>query len=676
MRSSLLLALLAPLALTACDDADLGPEPIDMAADAAVDVDLGPTLADDPLALKADCDPLVPAACALPWPSDKYLVEDTDRETGFRLEFGETTLPRNNQGVQMRPERYAVLDGYGVGVPLMVIMPNLDPDQLLWERDIGDTTHPDADIVWLEVTDTGTRRVAYYAEPDPFQDDPAMRILHVRPAEILKPGTRYVVGFRGLEDVDGERILPSRAFAALRNGTAAETDYPDLGARQARFDRVFSDLEAEGVDPASLQIAWDFTTASSKALHGDMLEIRRAGFEATGPDGPELTFTEITERSEEESPHIWLDIKGTMRVPHFMEEWGEDQFGRSHWAMHRDADGQPAQDGWRDADIWVRVPHAARNGTPQGLVLYGHGQQGRGSQVRGGDKEPIANNNNLIFFACDMVGMSEAELNVTPSILLDMNLFPWVADRLHQGLLEYLMLTRGMMHRSASNEAFSSRGIQIDTDRVYYSGISQGGIFGASLMALTNDIQRGHFGVPGMHYFTLIGRSRNFALLGQLLASGYPDRTDQRIAMIATQQLWNKTDPISYYRHISAEPFENDSPRQVLLAPAKGDPQVSVLTAEVTTRSNVGVALLGPFDRERDVALVEKTPFPHVGSGLVLWDYGNAWPAPGAQPPAEDPAGDPHGTPRNDPNHNRQMVHFWETGEIIDVCGGSVCGTE
>lgn len=674
MRSRLLLAVLA---LAACDDGTTAADPPDQmpAPDMGV-ADLGPTLADDPLALNADCDPLVPAGCALPWPSDKYLVEDAERETGYRLEFGQTTLPRNKQGVQMKPDRYSVLDGYGVGVPLMVILPNLDPDQLLWERDIADTIDPDADIVWLEVTDAGTRRVAYYAEPDPFQADPAMRILHVRPAEILKPGTRYVVGFRGLEDVDGERILPSRAFAALRNGTAAETDYPNLGARQARFDRVFSDLEAEGVDPASLQIAWDFTTASSKALHGDMLEIRRAGFEATGPDGPELTFTEVTERSEEESPHIWLDIKGTMRVPHFMEVWGEDQFGRSHWAMHRGADGMPAQDGWRDADIWVRVPHAARNGTPQGLVLYGHGQQGRGSQVRGGDKGPIANNNNLIFIACDMVGMSEAELNVTPSILLDMNLFPWVGDRLHQGLLEHLLLTRGMMHRSENTEAFSSRGIQIDTDRVYYSGISQGGIFGATIMALSQDIERGHLGVPGLHYSTLIGRSRNFQLFGTLLASGYPNRTDQRIAMLTVQQLWNKTDPVSYYRHISAEPFEGDAPRSVLLAPAKGDPQVSPLTVEVATRSNVGVALMAPFDTERQVPLVEMTPFPHAGSGLVLWNYGNAWPAPGAQPPVEDPAGDPHSTPRNDPNHNRQMVHFWETGEIIDVCQGGICGSE
>lgn len=678
MRSRPLLALLTLLTLTACDDGGTTENaPLDQgtAPEMGLD-DLGPTLEDDPLALNADCDPLVPAGCALPWPSDKYLVTDPSRDTGFRLQFGPTTLPANTRGVRVDPEPYTILDGYGVGVPLMAILPNLDPDQLLGERDIADTIHPDADIVWLEVTDDGVERVPYYAEPDPMQSDPALNILHVRPARLLKPGTRYVVGFRNLKDTDGERILPSRAFAALRDGVADRTEYPALAQRQARFDQVFAELQAEGIDRAELQLAWSFTTASSKALHGDMLSIRRQGFEATGPDGPELTFTEINEMSVEDSPHIWLEIKGTMRVPHFMEPWGEDQFGRTHWAMHRGSDGAPAQDGWRDADIWIRVPHAARSGTPQGLVLYGHGQQGRGSQVRGGDKAPIANNHDLIFFACDLAGMSEEEQNVTPSILLDMNLFPWISDRLHQGLLDYLMLTRGMMHRAAATEAFSSRGIQIDTNRVFYSGISQGGIFGATLMALSTDIQRGHLGVPGVHYFTLVGRSRNFTLLGQLLAGGYPDRTDQRVGLIAVQQLWNRTDPVSYYRHISAEPFEGDAPRQVLLTPAKGDPQVSVLTVETMTRSDVGVALMAPYDDQRAVPLVEPTDYPHTGSGMVLWQYGNAWPAPGAQPPAEDPAGDPHGAPRNDPDHNRQMVHFWETGEIIDVCDGALCGGE
>lgn len=638
--------------------------------------DLGPTLDDTSLALEADCDPLVPAHCALPWPSDKFLVPDETRDSGYRLEFGADTLPANKQGIGIDPTPYQILDGYGVGAPLMVILPNLDPDQLLGERDIADTIGPDADIVWLEVTDAGTRRIPYYAEADPAAEDDAEQIVFVRPAEILKENTRYVVAFRNLVDRDGARVLPSKAFAALRDGVADRSEYPNLGDRQARFDTLFADLEAEGVDRATLQLAWSFNTASSKSLHGDMLDVRRKGFEAAGPDGPELTLDTVEEYTEEQNEHIWLNIEGTMRVPHFMEEWGENRFGQSHFNMHRGDDGRPTQNGWRDAEVWIRVPHSAKSGRPHGLVLYGHGQQGRGSQVRGGDKGPVANGNDLIFFACDLVGMSRAEENLTPSILLDMNFFPWISERLHQGLLEYLLLVKAMMHRAADTEAFSARGVQVDPSRVYYSGISQGGIFGGTFMALSTDVMRGHLGVPGVHYATLINRSRNFAVLGMILAGGYDTINDRRVVMMAVQQLWNRTDPVSYYRHISAEPFEDDPPRQVLLAPAKGDPQVSVLTTEVVARSGLGVEVLENYDVERTVPLTEPVPFPHTGSGLVLWSYGNPWPAPGAQPPVDDGMGDPHGKPRKDDEHNRQMVHFWETGEIIDVCNGAPCVRE
>lgn len=684
MRKVNWLVALACVACVACDDGEgggggaggEGGGAADAMVDQAVDLgppDLGATLDDTPQALEADCDPLVPAHCALPWPSDKFLAEDSSTASGYRLQFGPKTLPKNTQGVYIDPAPYTILDGYGVGAPLMVILPDLDPDQLLGEGDIADTVNPDAEIVWLEVTDAGTRRIPYYAEADPEAEDPTEQIVFVRPAEILKEDTRYVVAFRKLVDRSGATILPSKAFAALRDGAAHRTEYPGLGDRQARFDQLFADLEAEGIDRGSLQLAWSFHTASSKALHGDMLSIRRKGFEAAGPDGPELTLDTVEEYTVEQNEHIWLDITGTMRVPHFMEPWGENRFGQTHFAMHRGPDGEPAQDGWRDAEVWIRVPHSAKQGDPHGLVLYGHGQQGRGSQVRGGDKGPVANENKLIFFACDLVGMSEAEENLTPSILLDMNLFPWIGDRLHQGLLEYLLLVKAMMHRSADTEAFSSRGIQVDPSRVYYSGISQGGIFGGTFMALSTDVRRGHLGVPGVHYATLINRSRNFAVLGQILSGGYRSNNDRRVVMMTVQQIWNRTDPVSYYRHIAAEPFEGDTPRQVLLAPAKGDPQVSVLTTEVVARSGVGVEVLEHYDTERTVPRVTPVPYPHTGSGLVLWAFGNPWPAPGAMPPVDDGVGDPHGKPRRDAAHNRQMVHFWETGEIIDVCGGAPC---
>jgi hypothetical protein len=58
---------------------------------------------------------------------------------------------------------------------------------------------------------------------------------------------------------------------------------------------------------------------------------------------------------------------------------------------------------------------------------------------------------------------------------------------------------------------------------------------------------------------------------------------------------------------------------------------------------------------------------------VVLYSYNNPWPALGNHPPARDSLGDPHGRPRREAWHQRQMVTFFRTGEIIDVCGGNGC---
>ena len=51
-----------------------------------------------------------------------------------------------------------------------------------------------------------------------------------------------------------------------------------------------------------------------------------------------------------------------------------------------------------------------------------------------------------------------------------------------------------------------------------------------------------------------------------------------------------------------------------------------------------------PMTARAKVFAAANSPTYHVGSGIVLWHFGNAWPA--RQPPPSDPHGDPHGKPR------------------------------
>jgi hypothetical protein len=78
------------------------------------------------------------------------------------------------------------------------------------------------------------------------------------------------------------------------------------------------------------------------------------------------------------------------------------------------------------------------------------------------------------------------------------------------------------------------------------------------------------------------------------------------------------------------------------------------------------------YDRERSPFGCTQAPYPRRGSGVVLFDYGNPWPAPGNFPP-RDMMRDPHGEPRRSVAHQRQIATFFRTGEIIDVCGGDGC---
>ncbi|MCB9525698.1 MAG: hypothetical protein H6702_20335 [Myxococcales bacterium] len=691
------LGLALALALAGCDD-----ESTAAGADAAVAVDLGQYDAAGgaggeggeggqggeggeggqggaggaPVA-RPDCDALMPAHCALPWPSSFYLTEG---EGGRVLDFGPTSLPANRQGVHIDPAPYRVLDGFGVQTPALVVFPNLDASLLADETRIADSLADDAPVLLYAVGDDGLIRVPYYAELDPKEDDPARKILFVRPAVLLEEGTRYIWAFRDLRDTAGQPIAASEAFQALRDGATA--DDPALAARQPLFDEILALLEAEGVDRGGLVLAYDFWTASSQALHGDLLFMRRDGFERTGPTGPELSITAVEEFAAEAddtgravNPDIAYEFRGVAQVPHYMQASAEF-LGSTGWVFRRDAEGRPLAEGTREVEFWVRVPHSAVGGEPHGLVQYGHGQLGRGTQVRGGDKGPVANAGKLIFFASTLVGMSAEEEVTVTQILQEMSHFPWIADRLHQGILEHLLLMRAMRERFDTLPEVAERGVVVDKARSYYSGISQGGIFGATLMALAPNVTRGHLGVPGQDYFTLLGRSQNFVPLFVFLAGGYPDVADQWVTLQAIQQLWNKTDPSSYYRHISAEPFEDDAPHAVLAAPAQGDYQVAPITMEIIGRSGVGIPLMANYSDERQVALADEAAYPRTGSGVVNWDLGNAWAPPGNQPPPDDPAGDPHGDVRRLPHHNAQMLHFWDTGEIIDVCGGATCQRE
>ncbi len=643
------------------DTQDTGPEPVDTVESA----DTSPSLDTFGPPREEPCDPLDPSLCMLPFPSNVYLREDPTRVTGVTLDFG-NALPRNLDRKPIDSASYTRLDGYGVGTPVIVNFPNLDWEGLPTEYDTSLATSPDAKVLWFEVTDNGLVQIPFFADDDVNEPDLEKRLLILRPGVILKEATRYVVAFRNLRDRDGRVYEKSEAFSKLIAGDTMTS--PSLAPRQRRFDEVFELLENQGIERATLQLAWDFTTASCDALHGPVRHMIDDAFQATGEDGPVFSDIEVEVLEDE---HWALEIRGNFEVPHYMKEApmiaGEDVV----WVFNEGPDGLPARSGTRKAPFWARIPKSALtpDAPPHGLVLYGHGQNGSGTQVRSGSNAEIADENHLIFFATDMWGMSEEDVPGIIDMLADFSYFPRLADRLQQGLLNHVLLARSFQRRFGNLPEVVERGINIDTGNVYYSGISQGGIYGASVVALSPDISRGHLGVPGNNYSFLLSRSRNFTPFFIGVAAFYDTRPKQVLLLQVIEQLWEQGDPVSYYRHLEAEPFPGQGPNSVLLAPAKGDVQVAVTSNEWVARSGLGVPIMTPYDSERPLPTgAESATYPRKGSGIVLYDFGNPWPDESKNYPPTSDAPDPHGSPRGLAAHNRQLVHFLETGEIIDVC--------
>lgn len=660
------------------------------------------------------CDNLDPSYCSLPWPSRAFLAEDADRQTGYTLTFGAESLPANNGGTHVDPEPYKRMDGYGLGAPAIALFPNIDSSGFPNEYNVAASLEDDADILLLEIAEDGTAtRVPYYVDHDLNNDDPTMRPIVVRPAVILKEATRYAVAFRNLVDTDGNAIEPSASFKALLDGTGAADS--SIVYRETELNEVLAIVEAQGVERDSLVLAYDWVTASSDGLHGYMLHIRDEVLTDL-PNGPDLTVTSVEEFAVPadasnvqpgEDTHMRYRITGTFEAPNYIEVLN----GGLLKQLRIGADGMPEADGTRTADFWVMVPHDADT-EDHGLMMYGHGLFGEGARAAASFNRKIGADHNYIVYGASLWGMSETQADGDAfPVVTNLSNFPSLGDQLHQGMAEWLLLARAMRNKFPSLTEVTDRSLQIDTDDSVYSGISQGGIFGPTIVALSPDITLGHAGVPGHTYSVLLHRSVDFEPFFNLLRTAYRDTVEQLIGLHTLQILWNGTDSVSYVRKLSAEPFDEGVVNHMIFAPAKGDFQVAVHQNEVLARTpDLGIALMANYDADRSVDLVTETAYPHTGSGVVLYDFNqeddmgmtwrNAWPEPGNLPPvrgdetcpAACPAAgtsfdrakfnccagqccyDAHELPRRRDWHNEQMVHFFRNGgEIIDVCGGDGC---
>jgi len=640
--------------------------------------------------LGADCDPIAPTFCGLPFPSDVYLADDPDAKhaNGKRVSFGPTTMPPRHDGTHAPPELFYDHDGFSPSQAPLTHLPLAKCAACATPSSIEKSLEDDHPTVLLEVP--SGRKIPHWVDLDMSTDNdgvddrPDQRLLMIRPAERLKAGTRYIVAIRNVENTSDEVIPPSKAFRAIRDGkllsegTAAEkwTVY----ARKALYADIFSELEKAGVARKNLQIAWDYTTASKENITRWVVEMRDLALAAVGDDGPTFKVDQVEELTND--PNLLRRIHLTMTVPlyltsavpHYDKKKPMDR-------LNLDASGKLAQNGTMDWQVLVLVPKSVTSGKKHGLLQNGHGLFGSRFEGQGGYLARAANRNAWIPFSTNLFGFDEDSVPLALDLLLGnyegAKGFP---ERQIQGMVNQLLAMRMMMGRVAKDGIKDQAGTLvldptwIDTSARGYRGDSQGGIMGGAYMAVSTDVTRGLLGETGMPYNVLLNRSFDWPAYELMLEAGFDQNGVAAQLMLGLVQMnWDRIEPGGLAPYMSDDLLPNTPAHHVLLHIARGDHQVSPLGAHILARAIGAVQLESDdpaqpvFDDYYGIAR-GKAPLKDK-SALIEYEFGLA-PLPAHNVPAKDGC-DPHDRVRDLNPSFDQQDEFFRTGSINWHCKGA-----
>lgn len=638
------------------------------------------------------CEFLVPESCLLPFPSDAYTVDDPTSPTGRRVDLPEGQLP-NAEGVALDPTAWNENDGFSPSTPIVVYVPGLSAatTKLPSMTDIGLSVTRESATIVVDL-DTG-QLVPHWAELDSRATSEEDRSLIIHPAASLIETHRFAVALRDMKRADGATIPAPVGFQALRDNLTSEE--PELEERRNDYDEIFEELATVGVDRKDLYLTWWFTVASAESLAGRVLMMRDDAFGRLNGGSPAFAVTEVVEDGLDEG--IARVVKGTFEVPLYLDEGGEP--GSS---MVFNEAGQPTADGVYTAPFLCTIPDVAVETGEARPVVYGHGLLGSADEAASSHVQRTAAEGNFVYCATDAIGLSEGDVGYVAEVLSDLSLFPSVADRLQQGIINYLFLGRLMLHMNGlgSSEPFQTTGGAnlLNTFEAYYDGNSQGAIFGGAVTAVAQDWTKATLGVGGMNYSILLNRSVDFDQYFVVLRNAYPDPMEQQVLFGLMQMLWDRGETAGYVQHLTNRPYNLTPPKQILMTVAFGDHQVANVTADNIARTldipiyeptlPEGADDVSSAQRFWDLSPIRK--WPHSGSALFYYYSGTLPPPNGNITPIMGPlydtdcsgdkaetdvaCWDPHEDPRRQPSVMELKDAFFEPdGVVDDVCDEKPC---
>src|SRR4051794_1092506 len=653
-----------------------------------------------------DCQPFASEPCLLPFPNNLYTKPSKGSKTGLSVDLPQAAMPTNKAGDQVGVGPWDRNDGFSPGSSIVARVPGLDTPKALKQTnpapltDMSQAFKKRAPIVVID-EQTKKRRLIW-AELDSNAASPQDTTVLIHPGKNLEYGHTYAVAMRRLKDANGDKLDAPKWFSKLRDRKHLPSDER---SQKARYNHIFKVLKKAGINRGNLYMAWDFTVGSRVSLTQNLLRIRNVAFRGLGDDdladgqvaghAPRFQVTGVENNPD---PGIARYVTGQFKVPCYLQDQGCGPGGTFNYASSgRYAHPKKLEGNVAVAPFYCIVPNVATPGDPARGTIYGHGLLGSGDEILASAEEDLASEHNFIVCATDWWGMSEGDIPYDVSALADLNKFPAVVDRLQQGVLNTLFLSRLMRTDDgfASDPAFQTNGQSLlDTSNGYYYGNSQGGIMGGITTAVAPDFTHAVLGVTGLDYGgLLLQRSTDFSAYSQILygnvgGGGYPDTSIHPLLLDLMQQLWDRGEPDGYATRMTSDPLPRTPEHQVLMQTAYGDFPVSQYAAAVEARTIGAKGHQPTLDippRGQDKNLFYRVPdiprYPYDGSAWVIWDSGAGHP-PGppitnTAPIESDPPPinqDPDEDPRHTPEARTQISDFLKPGgKVVDVCNGDPC---
>jgi hypothetical protein len=630
------------------------------------------------------CDPLGGATCMAPFPSDYYTVVDRSLPSVRHVDFPETAMPANRLGMHIDPTPYGRNDGFSPGSSILVHVPDLDMAQshIAGVADIGASLRPDAGVVLIDES-TG-RRLAYWGELDARDHDSATQLLMIHPAANLPEGHRIAVALPGVRTADGSPIAPGPAFAAVLRRAPAPSGVTDAFLTHERA--LVSYLATKDVASTDLEVAWDFTVASTKNLTGAAIHMRDVAMAQLGDRAPSFTVTSVANPTMSQNRSVARVVTGTFSVPSFLNASG----GPYGSTLNLDPDGLPQQlpGNIQTAAFSCTIPRSTIASTAPGTsvtqgrpVLYGVGLFGLATKITSENVTVMADRYGIVLCSTNWEGLTGHEELADGGLFVDLSNFPTLPDHLEQSMIDALYLGRLMSSPKGfdSSPDFRLTGTPFikTSDPLTYYGNSEGSIMGGALTAISTVYRRAVLGVPSMDYDLLLDRSVDAVIFEQVFEAAYAGAANQQVIQDVLQMLWDRGEADGYAEQMTGG-LPGTPSHQVLLQMAFGDHQVSnysTATEARTIRADIHTPVLAPGRFPGDlfwgVTALKANP-SDIPATVYVWDPGVPAPPLADEPPTQ--GADPHQTvPRQVPAAQRQLVQFQLTGRVPDVCGAGPC---